>query len=192
MTGNESLGELHSATEGESAADPVTDSQKAYITLLFNKYRAPLFRYLTRFVTVDDAGELVQEAYFRLLRHGNMVQLEAMARSFLFQTATNLARDHHRRRVSHHASDHVSLDSEPESSTAIEPADHLAGEQVLSALESTLQRMSDDTRRVFLLHRFRDMSYEEIGAAMGLSTRTVARKMAEAMDRLADAVRDRP
>lgn len=86
-----------------AAADPVVQSQQAYVTLLFNRYRGALHRYLARLVSVDDAAELVQETYFRLLRHGQMVQLEAMARSFLFQTATNLARDLRRRRSTHHA-----------------------------------------------------------------------------------------
>jgi DNA-directed RNA polymerase specialized sigma24 family protein len=42
---------------------------------------------------------------------------------------------------------------------------------------------------VFLLHRFRDLSYPQIAEMMNLSTRTVARKMAEALERLGTVVK---
>ena len=170
----------------------MSESQNAYITLLFNKYRVPLNRYLRRYVSVDDAGELTQETYFRLLRHGRMVQFEAMARSFLFQTATNLVRDHRRRRVSHFTDRHESLNDEQVATTSAEPTDHLIGEQTAGALEQALQTMPEDVRRVFLLYRFRDLQYAEIGELMSLSTRTVARKMAQAIELLGKAIEAAP
>ena len=42
--------------------------------------------------------------------------------------------------------------------------------------------------RSFLLHRFRDLSYPQIAEVMSLSARTVARKMAEAIERLSAAM----
>ena len=39
-------------------SDPTEQSQQAYITLLFNKYRGALHRYLSRLVPIDDAAEL--------------------------------------------------------------------------------------------------------------------------------------
>jgi RNA polymerase sigma factor (sigma-70 family) len=170
-----------------SAVDPADQSQRAYITLLFNKYRGALHRYLSRLVPFDDVAELVQETYFRLLRHGQMVQLEAMARSFLFQTATNLARDFRRRRGVRRADQHVELDEET-SGEDFDPGEHLRAEQVLGALERAIVGMPRETRTIFVLSRFRDMSYPEIAQFMNLSTRTVARKMADAMRRLSSVV----
>src|SRR5271170_4887874 len=85
-------------------------SHREYLAHLFVKHRASLHRYLARLVRFEDAAELVQETYCRLLRHGNTVRLEAMARAFLFHTATNLARDHRRRRMARLADRHVQLD----------------------------------------------------------------------------------
>jgi RNA polymerase sigma factor (sigma-70 family) len=169
-------------------ADPTEQSQQAYITLLFNKYRGALHRYLSRLVPIDDAAELVQETYFRLLRHGQMVQLEAMARSFLFQTATNLARDFRRRRNVRRADDHVELDEETNVGQDFDPGEHLTAEQVLGALERAIVGLPRETRTVFVLNRFRDMSYPAIAEAMNLSPRTVARKMAEAMSKLSSVL----
>jgi RNA polymerase sigma-70 factor (ECF subfamily) len=172
------------------AADPVPSdpSHRAYVTMLFNRHRLSLQRYLMRLVPPDDAAELVQESYYRLLRHGEMVKIDAMARSFLFQTATNLARDYYRRRVSHRAALHVPIDDEEIIEDHLGPDEQLAGEQTRVLLERAIADLPADTRTVFLLHRFRDLTYPQIAQIMSLSGRTVARKMAEAIERLSAAM----
>jgi RNA polymerase sigma factor (sigma-70 family) len=181
-------------TEPESLTDddPVIQTQKAYVTLLFNKYRGSLHRYLKRLVNPEDAAELVQETYFRLLRHGKTKQLEVMARAFLFHTATNLARDHHRRRVSHHADQHVPIEDQEIVAEHQGPDAYLSGEQTHALLERAIAELPEDTRSVFLLHRYRDLSYPQIAQVMSLNARTVARKMAEAVERLSVALEQIP
>jgi RNA polymerase sigma factor (sigma-70 family) len=177
-----------------NAAPTVTDgslepSQRDYVAQLFAKHRAALHRYLARLVRFEDAAELVQETYYRLLRHGSTVRLEAMARAFLFHTATNLARDHRRRRLSHRADQHTDLETQEIAQEHLGPDEQLAGEQTLSVIERAIADLPADTRTVFLLHRFRDLSYPQIAETMNLSTRTVARKMAEALERLGAVVK---
>ena len=167
---------------------PADPSHRAYVTMLFNRHRVSLQRYLMRLVPPDDAAELVQESYYRLLRHGEMVRVDAMARSFLFQTATNLARDHHRRRASHRASAHVPIEDHEIAEEHLGPDEQLAGEQARVLLERAIADLPHDTRTVFLLHRFRDLTYPQIAELMSLSGRTVARKMAEAIERLSAAM----
>jgi len=179
---------------GADSADPIPadPSHRAYVTMLFNRHRVSLQRYLMRLVSPEDAAELVQESYYRLLRHGEMVRVDAMARSFLFQTATNLARDHHRRRASHRASLHVPLEDAEIAQDHLGPDEQLAGEQARALLERAIADLPQDTRTVFLLHRFRDLTYPQIAAVMSLSARTVARKMAEAIERLSAAMAEVP
>ncbi|HTV76752.1 MAG TPA: sigma-70 family RNA polymerase sigma factor [Steroidobacteraceae bacterium] len=173
----------------QPAQPPAADaSHHAYVTMLFNRHRASLQHYLMRLVPADDAAELVQESYYRLLRHGEMVRIDAMARSFLFQTATNLARDHHRRRASHRAALHVPIDGEEIPEDHRGPDQQLAGEQTRALLEEAIAALPPDTRTVFVLHRFRDLTYPQIAGLMNLSARTVARKMAEAIERLSTAM----
>ncbi len=174
------------ALEGET--DATTQSHQAYVTLLFNKYSAALQRYLRRFVLAEDAAELVQETYFRLLRRGELLHVEPMARAFLFETATNLARDLRRRRLTRHADQHVQLDGQEIAEDHQRPDEQLAGEQVRALLERAIAELPQDTRTVFLLHRYRDLSYPQIATLMNLSARTVARKMAEAIERLSAAL----
>jgi RNA polymerase sigma factor (sigma-70 family) len=169
--------------------DESAQSQRDYVAQLFTKYRASLHRYLARLVRFEDAAELVQETYYRMLRHGGTVRLEAMARAFLFHTATNLARDHRRRRLTHRTDQHTPLEMQEIGQDHLGPDEQLVGEQTLSVIESAIAGLPSDTRTVFLLHRFRDLSYPQIAEMMNLSTRTVARKMAEALERLGTVVK---
>jgi DNA-directed RNA polymerase specialized sigma24 family protein len=47
------------------------------------------------------------------------------------------------------------------------------------------------TRRIFLLSRFRGKTYPQIATLLGVSTRTVERKMNEAMELLARRLGER-
>jgi len=172
-----------------SGARDAPGSQRAWVEALFSRYRGALQSYLTRLVPADDASELVQETYFRLLRHGQTVQIEGMARALLFHTATNLARDLVRRRRARRADQHVSFDDALLTQHEQGPEEQVFGEQVLVTIERTLAAMPDDTRSVFLLCRFRELDYAAIAVQLGLSKRTVARKMADATERLGAALR---
>jgi RNA polymerase sigma-70 factor (ECF subfamily) len=171
--------------------DKLRDSrggESPYVTVLFNRYRGALHRYLSRLVATSDVPDLVQETYYRVLRHENVVEIDALARGLLFQTATNLARDHRRRNVSRHSLQHVPIEETTEPGTLDGPEERLANEQTLQLIERTLAKLPSETRAVFVLSRFKELSYPEIARAMGLSARTVARKMSEALDALASAV----
>jgi RNA polymerase sigma factor (sigma-70 family) len=166
--------------------DPVTDVERAFLTLLFNKYRGSLYRYLTTFVSSpEDASDLLQESYFRLLRHSNLIKVEEMARSYLFEIARNLARDHLRRSKSHHVTNHVPLDEYDLESDECGPDHQIALEQMVAALSVAVSELPQPARTIFLLSRFRAMTYEEIGRTLGIGTRSVERRMAEALDDLA-------
>jgi RNA polymerase sigma-70 factor (ECF subfamily) len=176
-----------------AAPDPMAEHGRAYFAALFHKYRSSLFRYLTGLVSSpDDAAELVQECYTRLLQQEGVTKLEAVSRTYLFQIATNLARDHFRRRLTRHSSAHFDLD-------AFEIADERGGpertvvwDQTIDSIKQGIKELPPMTRRIFLLSRFRGKTYPQIATLLGVSTRTVERKMSEAMEVLAARLGERP
>lgn len=174
---------------GRYGDDPVGDAERAYLTLLFNKYRGALHRYLTTLVpSLDDASDLLQESYFRLLRRGSLIRVDGLARAYLFETARNLAVDHLRRSASHQAAAHLSIDDCVLESEAATPDRVVAMQQFLGLLADAILELPEPVRTVFLLSRYRSMGYVEIGRFLGISTRTVERRMAEALERLARRV----
>jgi RNA polymerase sigma-70 factor (ECF subfamily) len=181
------------APDQHSGPDPAADGQRALLIVLFNKYRGALQRHVERMVhSREDAAELVQETYLRVMRQVQTSRFEAAARAYLFQTATNLARDHHRR-MRFRA--HDRLDELPEGDLPIgSPAAEqtVAADQVLSLLRTAIVELPPSARAVFLRARVRNESYAEIGRELGMSVRTVERRMAEAMTILCARLRDAP
>jgi len=171
------------SSRGEDQDDAAVDHNASlFLSALFHKYRSSLFRYLRGLVpTTDDAAELVQESYARLLRHSSVSRLEVVARTYLFQTATNLARDHFRRRISRSHDSHCDIDDVPVADEAYNPEEVLAWNQAVALVKQGIKDLPPTTRRIFLLSRFRNKTYPEIASLLGLSTRTVERKMSEAM-----------
>lgn len=171
----------------------MVDHGRAYFTALFHKYRSPLFRYLTGLVTSpDDAAELVQECYSRLLQHEDVAHLEAVSRTYLFQIATNLARDHYRRRATRRSSAHLDVDEVEIADERAGPEHSLVWDTTIDSIKEGIKQLPPTTRRIFLLSRFRGKTYPQIALLLGVSTRTVERKMSEAMQVLAARLRERP
>jgi RNA polymerase sigma-70 factor (ECF subfamily) len=172
--------------EAAWSANPLSDQERAYLTLLFNKYRGPLYRYLRGLVrSGDDVAELVQETYFRIMRHSKALEFETVARAYLFRTATNVAREYYRRRRARRADQHVALEDPDTLIDTCAPQEHAIWEEALSVVRVALQDMPHELRDVFVLHRFQQQTYSEIANALGVSTRTIERRMSQAMDFLA-------
>lgn len=173
-------------------ADLLAQHGRVYFAALFSKYRAALFRYLTGLVaSPEDAAELVQESYARLLRHDHVTQLEAVSRTYLFSIATNLARDHFRRRTTRHSDAHFDVDDIVIVDERPGPEQTVAWDQTLHSIKQGIRELTPLTRRVFLLSRFRGKTYPQIAAMLGISTRTVERKMSKAMNVLAARLGER-
>jgi len=177
-------------TQPETGDDPTDQAQRAYLTLLFNKYRGALLRHVARFTASrEDAADIVQDTYLRVMNRVSVSRLDAEVRSYLFQTATNLARDHHRRQAFRV---HAALEDTPEERLLADeptPEQRLAAGQTGRALRAAIEAMPEQTRAVFLLAKTQELPYEQIAQRLGVGQRTVERRMAEAMALLVERLR---
>lgn len=165
----------------ETASDAIARS--ALIEKLFNEHRAALLQYLTRLLSsADDAEEVLQETYVRLLRLEHLDHLDDQVRRFLFKIATNLARDRFRLRKTHSASSHVPyelVEIAGEEETPAEIVDWNAGMQVI---KQVLLDLPPRHRQVFLLHVTQNMSYRNIAKHLNVSAKTVERDIAMVLE----------
>jgi RNA polymerase sigma factor (sigma-70 family) len=152
--------------------------------------RADLVAYLRRRgQAVEDAEDVVQDAFVRLYRAGHALH-EPDARPLLFVIARNLLRDRWKtggreaaRRISE---DIQTLDEGPRAvpDPNRNAEERLGQRQDLAAAATAIRALPRRTREAILLHRFEDMTYRQIAVRLGVSVSTVEKLIAEALRQL--------
>ena len=152
-----------------------------YVTQMFERFRGPLTRYLKGLLARrEDAEDVAQETYVRLLGAGGLERSDVRVRAYMFKVATNLAYDRFReRRVRKHEPE-AALEAIADSAPSIERI--VTMEQSLAIVKRTLLDLPPRCREVFLLRVSEELSYEDIAARLGVSKRTVEREMQQALD----------
>jgi RNA polymerase sigma factor (sigma-70 family) len=154
------------------------ESTHAAVSQLFREHNRMLVRYLTvRLQSVQEAREVAQESYARLLQ---LPQPGApdLLRAYLFKTAANLAIDRLRHRtVQRRAEEQPALLSEltPGPGDWGDPAEQLLAREQADQLLGYLQELPIKCQQVMNLHRFEGISQREVSARLGISERMVRR-----------------
>jgi len=185
-------------TDGKSASSfrqPLSAVESEFARELFERHRLSLYRYLKGLLpSREDASEILQETYLRLLRQPSFDHIRANARAYLFQIATNLARDLFRSRTSRG----VPADTDVHAPVRLDTPDWtnwpdlaVEGEQVAAIITEALQQLDVQVRTALLLHRFREMTHQEIAARMNLSVRTIERYIKEGLTHIGRRVKEK-
>ena len=158
------------------------EAQRTYVEHLFQQHRYALLRYLRGLrLNEQDAADVLQDTYVRLLSQPGLDKLKDSSRSYIFVTATNLVRDRLRRAAVRRHKDHSPLEDSGHPSSLPTPDAFAEWGQVLELFKRTVFELRPVTRQIFLLHRVSNMTYPEIASEMDISTRTVERHMSIAM-----------
>jgi RNA polymerase sigma factor (sigma-70 family) len=139
-----------------------------------------LRRYIrSRVGSTDDAEDVIQEAYLRVLRYSMDHGVEDMER-LLFSAAKNLAVDSLRRRRTRDktATSYAALEADTQTWPALD--EQLYVQQRLSSVETAVALLPERCREVFLLHRVEGLSYSQIAARCGISVSAVEKNIARA------------
>lgn len=157
---------------------------RAGLEELFAREFPRLFRFLDRLCgDPDQASDMAQEAFSRLLRRGSMPE---SPRAWLFTVALNLLRNarvtgaRRRRLLSAARSRHVLSDPGP-------PPDRAVGaERTRSQVRTALDRIPARDRELLLL-RAEGMGYREIAGTLALNEASVGTLLARAKRAFLDA-----
>lgn len=156
-------------------------SRQAQVAQLVRDHDRALRRYIRAQLAVEaDRDDLIQEIYFRVVRHTDLSKFQENTRAYLFKTATNLLRDRSRRRAVRQS------DSEREVNdfdliNTITPEQEAQSRQNLEMVKQVLVGLAPACRQAFLLSRFSNKNYAEIGAELGVSVSMVEKHVARAL-----------
>lgn len=158
------------------------------------RLRAELVGYLQRRgQPLDDAEDLVQEAFARFHRAGHRAD-DVDARPLLFAISKNLLKDlwkansRERARVVGRDLDTAAWETAPSDAPAADRRS-IAREELAGVAEA-IRALPPRCRDAFLLHRFENLSYRQIAERLGVSVSMVEKHLAEALRRLKAARED--
>lgn len=157
--------------ERESSGELAGGTHSQRISRLFSEHNESLIQFLaTRLRSVQEAKEVAQEAYVRLLSLEDSGAVSFL-RAFLFKTAANLAVDRIRsRNRQQQALDAGLCDESREAPT---PDREAASAQEVEIVRRLIGELPPKCRHAFLLHRVHGAEFSEIALEMGLSERMV-------------------
>ena len=169
-------------TETATAAAQVVMMDEAAFRCLYQRTARPLRAYLARccgdFALADD---LLQEAYLRYLRSAFEGEDENHRRNYLYRIATNLMRDHFRRK-------------RPETDEVPERDDspgHAEAVHLRSDVGTAMAELSPKDRQMLWLAYVEGSSHREIAEALGLRAASIRSMLFRARKRLAEKLRAR-
>ena len=153
---------------------------------ILTRYREDLRRYVTAMVGMDRAEDVIQDAFLRLSHSLEKTAIDN-PRAFLYRICANLATDELRRRRRHQNFEHAlaarPVDFAPAAADTVDMREQL--QQVHTAVDS----LPNKCRRVFILRKFKDMSYKEIAAIEGISIKTVENQVSRALKLIRERIR---
>lgn len=163
-------------------------TNKSGVADLFDKFRLDLHRhlFLRMNLLADDADDVIQETFIRLMRmeaetNRRIACLES-PKAYIFQAATNLAIDRMRRqKVRGDEGDYQTLSDDIEGDSP-DPIRTIDAQQRLNKLLHVVDNLPPKCRQVFILHKFKQMSYKEVAQHLDISQSMVEKHMMKALN----------
>ena len=178
----------------DAASQTSVTNWSVTVDQLYREYHTALIQYcrlrLGRSGTVEDAKQIVQEAFCRLSAVPDPQAIGA-PRAYLYRAVSNTARNWQR----HDACRAVVFHPDIGGVTAAElvsdepsPERVVQARQDLAVLNEALESLTPRCRAVFAEVKFRGLSYEEAAQALGMSKSAVKKHLKKAMKHLFTAL----
>lgn len=162
---------LDTADDRPDAKRPCSADRSALVSTLFRDNNRALLNFLlTHLSNEQEAREVAQEAYVKLLQ---LDQPEAISflRTYLFRIAGNLAIDRIRRHGRKERIDRLALFEEWATEPSVEQ--EVLAEQEIELIKEAIGELKSKYQRAFVLHKFDERSIAEVAVEMDLTPRMV-------------------
>lgn len=154
------------------------------IAALYVQYGHAIYKRCLRLVSSpDDARELMQETFFQFFSGRERFLGKSSPFTFLYRIATNLSIDKLRRRTT--AGPRTNLDDEPTLKSEGKSPEQRT--QALEEIKVLTEGLDEETLTIAVMSHVDGLTQEEIAETLGLSRKTIGKKL----QRFMDVTRDR-
>lgn len=151
---------------------------------IVEKFSPGLRSYLSRWLhSPHDVEDLLQDVFLRIMNYPDLSTVES-TKAFVFIVAANLLKDRNRHSCTKAARWTTTIDSVELTTEISDPFRVLQGQEDLTKLCHTLDKLKPNTRKAFLLHRLDGLSHREIALHMRVSTSMVEKHIMEGLRQL--------
>lgn len=139
----------------------MNNANRSWLISLIETWEGRLVRYVARYVNVEVARELVQEAFMRLWTTDKQ-KVEGHEKEWLFRVSRNLAIDYLRRQKS-------LVFKEVEGVQVPQTEEDLTGQEAETLLQKAIRELPPEQREAIRLKFQESLSYKEISSITGHS-----------------------
>lgn len=153
------------------------ETENDFDALYLNCYKS-LCLYASRYVSAEEAEEIVQDTMMWLWENRDTVAPEKSVKALLFRIVHNKCVN----RVKHNAVlSRVHRQIESNMRRHFESPDFYLSRELMQMLDAALEKMPDHLREVFVLSRVEHLSYKEIAERLGIAPKAVDNRMVATM-----------
>ncbi len=161
-------------------ADETTEDRASTVSRLFREHNRVLVGFLfARLKNEQEAKEIAQEAYVKVLQLEASPGATSFIRAYLFRVAENLAVDRLRQRRSRSRIDQLDSPDDFFTEPLAERA-AIAGQE-LALLKLAVGELPPRCQEAFRLHKLDDHPFGEVAQRMGISERMVRKYVARSL-----------
>jgi len=184
-------------TSDEELVTRLAAGDAASLRELMQRYRGPLYGYLCRLLgSPEDADDLFQEAFLRVLRHADRFDPSRRLRPWLYSIATNLVKNAYRSRSYRDAvpldraddDDGDTLAAQLAERAATSPGDAAARAESARLVRRAVADLPERGRAALVLYYYQGLAYGEIAEVLGIPVGTVKSRIHNAVARLGRAL----
>ncbi|GAB3247083.1 RNA polymerase sigma-70 factor [Larkinella harenae] len=157
--------------------------------LLFRRYHQALCSHAVRYVySRETAEDLVSEVFCKFWKNRAYATITSSYRYYLFRSVRNEAYNY--LRLEFQKLDDLETAEVREGALSQRPDQILQFEEVAHQLESLVESLPPQCRKVFLLSRFEGKKYQDIATELGLSIKTVEVHIVKALSIVRKGLKD--
>jgi RNA polymerase sigma factor (sigma-70 family) len=163
---------------------PMPETKHSFLHELFVKHAHEVSAFLSgRWPKQQDVIDIVQESFLRLSQYPDPRSI-SNPKAFLFQTAANLAIDHHRRSKTRERYSEPDADLDSIQDDRPSPCHYWEAQEALERFSEWLDELPELQRHAFVLYRIEGCLHAEIATRLGISASTSERYVRSAMQHI--------